>query len=132
MGKIIFFIFILLSNIAFANWKIDVLEVYDGDTITADVYLPFDIVLRNQKIRLLYINAPEIKGKGVDEEQKLKGYKAKSHLIGLLKDKDVYLSTDPIKGRERDAFGRILGILTVDSVVINYKMIEDGHAVLFK
>ena len=37
-------------------------EVYDGDTITVDIDLGFYIHIHNQKFRLLYINAPEVRG----------------------------------------------------------------------
>ena len=112
----------------FSQWKIDVISVYDGDTITANVHLPFSITLSNQKIRLLYIDAPEIKG-GNDESRKAAG-KSKDYLIKLLKGTQIYLYTVP-KQPERDAFGRILGILKTKYVIVNKKMIEDGHAVLY-
>jgi endonuclease YncB( thermonuclease family) len=116
----------LISSSVFADWKIDVKSVYDGDTITADIHLGLQVVLANQKIRLLYIDAPEARG-----FFKKKGEKSREHLIGLLKDKEVYLSVDP-KEKERDSFGRVLGILKVGDVVINSKMIEDGFAVPYK
>lgn len=111
-----------------AQWKIDVISVYDGDTITANVHLPFSITLSNQKIRLLYIDAPEIKGG--DDESKRAAIKSRDYLIKLLKGTQVYLYTDP-KRPERDAFGRILGILKTKNIIVNRKMIEEGHAVLY-
>jgi len=124
-------IFLLaLSLSVLADWRIEVKEIYDGDTITADIYLGLGVVLTNQKIRLLYIDAPELKGKGVDDVERVRGYEAKEYLISLLKDKEVHLFIDP-KEKERDSFGRILGILKVDGISINDRMISEGHAVPF-
>ena len=39
-----------------------VTDVYDGDTITVDLDLGFGIVMREQKFRLLGIDAPEVRG----------------------------------------------------------------------
>ena len=39
-----------------------VVSVYDGDTITVDIDLGFGIVLKKQKLRLLGINTPEVRG----------------------------------------------------------------------
>jgi len=123
-------VFIALSLPVLADWRIEVKDIYDGDTITADIYLGLGVVLTNQKIRLLYINAPELKGKGVDDAQRIRGYEAKEYLLSLLKDKEVHLFIDP-KEKERDSFGRILGILKVDGISINDRMISEGHAVPF-
>jgi len=119
-------LFLLLPSSVFADWKIDVKSVYDGDTITADINLGLGIVLVDQKIRLLYIDAPEIKGLF-----KNKGNKSKEYLMSLLKNQEVYLSLDP-KEKERDSFGRILGILKIEDVIINDKMVEDGYAIPYK
>ncbi len=128
MMKKLFFIilFLLLSSSVFADWKIDVKSVYDGDTITADIDLGLGVILVDQKIRLLYIDAPEIKGLF-----KNKGNKSKEYLTGLLKNQEVYLSLDS-KEKERDSFGRILGILRIKDLIINNRMVEDGYAVLYK
>lgn len=119
---------VLTSISVLAQWKIDVISVYDGDTITANVHLPFNITLSSQKIRLLYIDAPEIKGG--DEDSKEAAIKSRDHLIQLLDGNQIYLYTDP-KRPERDSFGRILGILKTKKIIINKQMIKDGHAVLY-
>ena len=45
------------------EYRAFVRKVYDGDTITVDIDLGFDVVLKAQKIRLVRINAPEVRGK---------------------------------------------------------------------
>ena len=44
------------------EYRAYVRKVYDGDTVTVDIDLGFDIILHKQKIRLLRINAPEVRG----------------------------------------------------------------------
>ena len=39
-----------------------VTKVYDGDTVTVDIDLGFGVLLRKQRLRLLGINAPEVRG----------------------------------------------------------------------
>ena len=54
------------------EYRAFVRKVYDGDTVTVDIDLGFDVVLKGQKIRLLKINAPEVRG-----EQRLEGLKSR-------------------------------------------------------
>jgi len=37
-------------------------KVYDGDTITVDFDLGFGVILINQKLRLIGIHTPEVRG----------------------------------------------------------------------
>jgi len=53
--------------------------IHDGDTITVDLDLGRDIWLRDQKLRLYGLNAPEITGK-----QKLDGAKSRVALVALV------------------------------------------------
>ncbi len=44
-------------------YKADVTEVYDADTITADIDLGFHTWRKDEKLRLYGIDAPEVRGK---------------------------------------------------------------------
>lgn len=70
-----------------------VTAVHDGDTITADIDLGFDVVLRDQKIRLYGINSPELKirvaGKEVPNKPGLESKTNLEKLIGPLPAKVV-------------------------------------------
>jgi len=44
------------------HYKAHITKVYDGDTVTADIHLGFNMVMRKQKLRLLGIDTPEIRG----------------------------------------------------------------------
>lgn len=44
------------------NYNAIVVKVYDGDTITVDIDLGFDVWLFNRSVRLYGIDTPEIRG----------------------------------------------------------------------
>lgn len=43
-------------------YRAEITEVYDGDTVTADVDLGFNTWRRDEKLRLFGIDAPEVRG----------------------------------------------------------------------
>jgi micrococcal nuclease len=66
------------------NYRISkVVSVYDGDTITVDIDLGFNMIMRNQKLRLYGINTPEVRG-----EEKEEGKKVRDFVRELLLDND--------------------------------------------
>ncbi|MBU4319633.1 MAG: thermonuclease family protein [Thermodesulfovibrionales bacterium] len=94
-----------------------VIKVHDGDTVT--------IVLnsRKEKVRLIGIDAPEIK-------QRPWGTKARKHLEKMLtaSNRKVTLEFDV---ERRDKHGRPLCyIFTPDRKMLNIQMVKDGYAVL--
>jgi endonuclease YncB( thermonuclease family) len=84
--------------------------VHDGDTVTADIDLGFDIVLRGQKIRLHGINAPELTVKStspvcrVDNPPGLASRENLKDLIGPLPAKVVLESFRD----KKEKYGRYL------------------------
>ena len=112
-------------------------RVVDGDTVDCDIDLGFGVWLKNQRIRLYGINAPETRTK--DLEEKKAGLAAKLRLVALVSDKFVLTSVKDKRGK----YGRILGIINVPTqkkldkngtkvkhifVDINKKLVEEGHA----
>jgi len=110
-------------------WKAD---VYDADTITVDIDLGFDTVLKRQKIRLARINAYEVTLRGgTTKEEKLLGIEAKHWLDNLLLH--AFLNGDPVtiktsKEKLRGKFGRILGELYVNNKNVNDMLVKMGYA----
>ena len=115
-------------------------RVIDGDTVEATFDLGFKISITH-KLRLIDIDAPEIRGK-----EKIKGQAAASHLIKLICSHAANL----VDGKLPDDSLAVIYIATVkDSsgkygryraelwgideegapVNINQRMIDDGHAV---
>ena len=70
-----------------------VVSVYDGDTITVDIDLGFGIVLKKQKLRLLGINTPEVRG-----EEKILGKKVRDLVREKILDKVVTIKKESMDG----------------------------------
>lgn len=106
-------------------YKALVTKVYDGDTITCDIDLGFSVVLKDQKIRLRGINAPEVKGKTKEE-----GKKVRDILHKKLVYKKVTIKTYRDK---KEKFGRWLADVMFDDepVTVNQWLLNEGHAVPF-
>ena len=96
--------------------------VYDGDTITCNIDCGFGIILKKQKIRLYGINTPELRG-----DDKINGIKARDYLRKLILDKDIILET--YKNNKKCKYGRWLGIIHIDDININNKLIDEKYAV---
>ena len=99
-------------------------KVYDGDTITVDIDLGFDMILRNQKIRLLGINTPEVRGK--EREQGLISRDALRKKIG---SKWIIITTQLDK---KGKYGRWLGTIFIDEENVNEWLISEGLAEEYK
>lgn len=103
------------------TYRAFVRKVYDGDTVTLDIDLGFDVVLREQKVRLLRINAPEVRG-----ESREAGIASRDALRKRAANKWVVLRTERDK---REKFGRWLGEVWLEDECINDWMLTEGHAV---
>lgn len=110
-------------------YKIDKndISIYDGDTITVTLDLGFNIKKR-EKIRFYGINAPELKG-----IERADGLISKTFLKSLiddaiLKDKNIYIKT--IKDSQ-EKYGRYLGVLFIEDLNVNLKLVEEGFARTF-
>lgn len=109
------------------HYEAKVMSVYDGDTITVDIQLGLDIELRNQKIRLAGIDAPEMRG-----EEKVHGKISRDWLRDKILGKTVIIRTEKDK---KGKYGRYLGwIFTLDGKgkSINTQMVELGLADSYK
>lgn len=91
------------SSNPFYIYKAIVTDVYDGDTITVDIELGFYTTLRDQKIRLFGINAPEVKG-----ADKTKGMEVRDWVRKEILGKEIVLKS--IKDKQ-EKYGRLLGII---------------------
>lgn len=106
------------SSLAFGDQgHVRVIKVHDGDTI--------GVILngRKEKVRLIGIDAPEIK-------QRPWGTRARKHLEKMLtaSNRTVILEFDV---ERRDKYGRLLCyIFTPDKKMLNIQMVKDGYAVL--
>ena len=91
----------------------ELVSVYDGDTITLNVDLGFNVSLNNQKMRLY----------GITERPE--GLRSKMALVRMLDGKDIVLKT--IKDR-KGKYGRWLAVLYVNEVNVNDSLVDSGYA----
>lgn len=94
--------------------------VYDGDSVTLDISLGLGVYMHNQKVRLLGIDTPELRG----EERPL-GLQARDRLRELILDK--WLLVETVFDRT-GKYGRLLGVLYKDGVDINKLLLDEGYA----
>ena len=106
------------------EYKAYVRKIYDGDTITVDIDLGFGIILHNQKIRLVRINAPEIRG-----EQREKGLVSRDALRNKISNKWIIVKTQKDK---KGKWGRWLGEIWLEDKCINDWLISEGLAEVYK
>jgi micrococcal nuclease len=102
------------------EYRAYVRKVYDGDTITVDIDLGFGVMLHGQKIRLLRINAPEVRGK--DREL---GLKSRNALREKIASKWIKIKTQKDK-KGKD--GRWLGEIWLGDACINEWLLTEGLA----
>lgn len=116
MRKIIVLILsFLMMMMSFAmNIKGKVIKIADGDTITIQT-------LNNERIKVrLY---------GIDAPEKKQDYGIKS--LDVLKELS-YGKTVDVEVKEKDRYGRTVGIVFLNGEEINLKMIETGNAWHYK
>lgn len=100
----------------------EVVEVYDGDTMTVRVSMDL-------RIRLLDCWAPEVKTK--DDAEKVKGIAARNHLQKLAPVGSTAQLTIPLNGDRLDdilTLGRVLGRVSVDGKDLSEQQVKAGHA----
>lgn len=107
-------------------YKFNVKRVVDGDTLAGDIEVGFDLTLKDQRIRLLGINTPEMRG--LDKPD---GIAAKSFVVDVLTDTEVIINSV-----DKDNFGRILADVYYGKdgewTYLNDQLLEAGHAVPYE
>jgi micrococcal nuclease len=100
-------------------------SVYDGDTCRVDIDLGLGIWIRNEKLRLVRINAPEMTGP--DQAQ---GTASRDFLRNLIGGKKVIIET--VRDR-RGKYGRYLAEIWIEKnggwINVNDALVAAGHAV---
>ena len=107
-------------------YRAKIISVYDGDTCRADIDLGMGIWVRNEKLRLLRINAPEMRG-----PEKVAGKVSRDFLRELVLGKEVFIQT---KKDRRGKYGRFLAEIWLEEeadhwINVNDRLVEAGQAV---
>jgi len=101
------------------EYKAKVISAYDGDTITCIVQLGMNVSV-TEKLRLAFINCPEIRGP--EREQ---GLKSRDRIRELILDKEVVIKTYKDK---KGKYGRYIAEVYLHGVNINNLLVEEGLA----
>jgi len=105
------------------TYKARCTSVYDGDSVTLDIDLGFNIVMHNQKIRLLGINTPEVRG-----SDRLDGLIARDRLRELIEGKDIIMVSHRDKSGK---YGRWLATIDANEINVNQLLINEGLADIY-
>jgi micrococcal nuclease len=104
-----------------------VIKVYDADTITIASKLPYDeSPLYRLSVRLNGIDTPEIKGKGISDEEKDTAKIARDFVHNLVFNKFIRL-----ENIETEKYGRILADVYIDDIHLNELLIKERYAVKY-
>ncbi|MFZ5987201.1 MAG: thermonuclease family protein [Bacillota bacterium] len=104
-------------------YKARVKRIIDGDTIIADIDLGFNVWIKDVRVRLARIEAPNKKN-GLEQWERSK----KALADKLLMEEEIIIKT--IKDKE-DKYGRMLGEIWLDKENINSWMVEKGYATIY-
>jgi len=104
-----------------------VIKVYDADTITIASKLPYDdSPLYRLSVRLNGIDTPEMKGKGVSDEEKVAAMLARDFVSGMVLHKYVRL-----ENIESEKYGRILADVYFGDIHLNDLLVKERYAVKY-
>ena len=104
------------------QYKAKIIDVYDGDTVTAVVDLGF-LHFQEMKLRLYGIDTPELKG-----DDRERGLEVRDILRNLILDKEVMIHSYKDK---QGKYGRYLATIFLDGININNWLVDEGHAVVY-
>jgi micrococcal nuclease len=103
------------------EYRAIVTKVYDGDTVTVDIDLGFGVWVKKQKLRLLGINAPEVRGASRPE-----GLKSRDALRAKILGKEIIIKTQKDK---KGKYGRWLATIYDESnESINEWLLNENYA----
>lgn len=113
------------------TYQAHIKHVHDGDTVTCDIDLGMCIFVHDQKIRLLGLNAPELK-----KDAKLSdglGEAARDYLALMIMNKDVIIETHK---DSKEKYGRWLGVVWISKsgldFNVNQDMLDTKHATVMR
>ena len=104
-----------------------VIKVYDADTITIASKLPYDeSPMYRLSVRLNGIDTPEMKGKGVLDDEKEAAKLARDFVSNLVLNKFVTL-----QNIESEKYGRILADVYIGNIHLNELLLKERYAVKY-
>ena len=114
------------------EYKCVIRRIIDGDTVDVDIDLGFDTWLHNQRIRLSYIDAPEVRTRNLEE--KAAGLESSAFVESFLPVGSTQKLLSKEYAAERGKYGRIIGTFWVYDgstnswTTLSDLMIKEGYA----
>ena len=115
------FSFIFVTNVYAKRDLISDIECIDGDTIRAI------IDGKKERIRFIAINSPETKYSTKDKDEPYAKEASDYTCNLLLNGKVVEIEYDE-KSNKTDKYGRVLGWIFIDDVLLQKKLVSKGYA----
>jgi micrococcal nuclease len=109
------------------TYRATVIKVYDGDTITVDIDLGFGIVIKKQSVRLLGIDAPELRG-----EERQQGLASRSFVVDRIPIGSV-ITLKTVKDK-KEKYGRYLATIYYGDTLVNLneEIVASGNAKIYE
>lgn len=105
------------------EYKATVHHVIDGDTVSLNIDLGFNVILKDQHIRLQGLDCPE--SESSDKIEKVYGALSKDFTMEFLTDTNIRVKTT-----KEDKFGRVLGeIINEQGLSLNAELLAKHYAV---
>lgn len=102
-------------------------SIYDGDTFIGRVDVGFGVI-KEEKFRLAYINAPELRGETYEAGKASRDWLRNRIQEAYDANKLILIKT--IKD-SKEKYGRYLADIWIDDISVNKQMVELGLAVSF-
>ena len=112
------------------QYKAEVLNVVDGDTIDCKIDLGFQVYTK-KRIRLARIDTPEIHFVSKDSEEYEKGIESKKFVVKMIgRSDDIIIDTKKVnnKGKYGRYIGEVYCIKDGEKINLNDKLLEGGLA----
>lgn len=106
----------------------EIKNIYDGDTMIVLIDLGFG-VYKTEKIRLAFIDAPELRGEEHDDGILSRDF-LRERMQNAIDNKQLITITT-LKDR-KGKYGRYLGEIFIDGVSINKELVQLGLAAEYK
>lgn len=114
--KYLFFSLFFLSSLSAHEYRAKIVDVTDGDTVTALVDLGLDVT-KLEKVRLSGIDAPELNTEA--------GKRSRDFLEKRIKHRTLILITEQDR---REKYGRLLAEIILENQSINEMLVKHGFA----
>ena len=109
------------------EYKAIIVNIVDGDTVDVDIDLGFDTWLKNKRIRINNIDAPETRTRDLFEKEQGLAAKERARELLPLNSKQTLLSKD-----WQEKYGRIIGDFKLKQGLFSEIMLQEGHALVYR